>query len=264
MTPADTNLNESSHPATNRVTGINLALVEAIETARKYDQQVAFDVLKAEETCMDARARNTLMHRFKSNGQRTNTRIKRADQEHEIRTQLCTLDNTLQTAEKEKKAAIEKVKILKAEKKQVSGGKKRKYRTAGTRKPFPAFEPSLSASSKENASSSMLHTSAPDTVCTDLVPPLPPSPVRQSFTPSTIPFEPLHHSYPTQNPPEEDPFLLLLSSSGPTPTPTQLLKRTASTRQVTTLTRLQGRIPRQLDFRDVDDPMNCNGVGREV
>lgn len=99
---------------------------------RQYDQQVAFDILKAEETCVDARTRNTLMHCFKSNGQHTNACIKRADQEHEICTKLYMLDDTLEAAEKEKKAAIEKIKTLKVEKKQVSSGKRRKYCTAGT------------------------------------------------------------------------------------------------------------------------------------
>ncbi|KAJ8489244.1 hypothetical protein ONZ45_g13660 [Pleurotus djamor] len=64
LSPADTNMNEGSHPATNQRTGIALSLLEAILTAREYDKTAVEKIRRAEEDHVLPNQHNTVGHRL--------------------------------------------------------------------------------------------------------------------------------------------------------------------------------------------------------
>ncbi|KIJ47602.1 hypothetical protein M422DRAFT_248597 [Sphaerobolus stellatus SS14] len=103
---ADNNLNETSHPATNRAKGINLALAEAIEVTHPYDWQVYHDYKKSLDTCVLKNPRNTLKHHYISNRHHANSCALIYDQDHAVHEKLTA-----------------RCKALRDEKKQTSGGK---------------------------------------------------------------------------------------------------------------------------------------------
>ncbi|KIJ42596.1 hypothetical protein M422DRAFT_254378 [Sphaerobolus stellatus SS14] len=67
---ADTNLNEGSHPQTNRATGTSLTLLEAIEMARDLDERKAEELELAKKLCLLPNRHNTDEHRYMNNGSR--------------------------------------------------------------------------------------------------------------------------------------------------------------------------------------------------
>ncbi|GJJ06959.1 hypothetical protein Clacol_001156 [Clathrus columnatus] len=78
--------------------------------------------------------------------------MRQVNKDCEVCTKLCALDNILEAAEREKKVAIQNLKVIKAKKKEISSGKKCKYyHSAGTLKPMPVSEP-MTTGSKENDS----------------------------------------------------------------------------------------------------------------
>ncbi|KIJ33118.1 hypothetical protein M422DRAFT_783248 [Sphaerobolus stellatus SS14] len=117
LSPADNNLNETSHPATNRATGIRLSLVEAIEMAKPYDLQVWRDWMALDITC------------------RMVSRALKYDEDHGIRTKLNDINRQLAELDEEQRVIAAKKKASREEKKQTSGGKKRKTKVATGRRP---------------------------------------------------------------------------------------------------------------------------------
>ncbi|KIJ50654.1 hypothetical protein M422DRAFT_777023 [Sphaerobolus stellatus SS14] len=157
--PSDSNLNESSHPATNRATGINLPLPQAIEGAFKCDRQVAHDRAVAKEQSILINHRNNLTQRLAANGNRVANRAKKADKEVEVRTMLSALEAKMAVVAQQQKDVGEEMKALRAQKKQASGGKKRNLKSSGRGQPTPAFKsiPSTSATKENDPFLTSLH-----------------------------------------------------------------------------------------------------------
>ncbi|KAF8514442.1 hypothetical protein BU17DRAFT_94529 [Hysterangium stoloniferum] len=136
--PTNTNLNEQSHQATNRATGVHIPLAEAIDSAFEYDKQISRELQLASENCILTNHRNTLTHRFISNNHRTSLCIERVDTADRIRKEVTNIEIKLAAALEEKKIAIENVNQLRTEKKQVASGKKINLKTSGRGFPTPA------------------------------------------------------------------------------------------------------------------------------
>ncbi|KAF8508185.1 hypothetical protein BU17DRAFT_70896 [Hysterangium stoloniferum] len=136
--PTNTNLNEQSHQATNRATGVHIPLAEAIDSAFEYDKQISRELQLASENCILTNHQNTLTHWFISNNHRTSLRIERVDTADRIRKEVTNIEIKLAAALEEKKIAIENVNQLRTEKKQVSSGKKINLKTSGRGFPTPA------------------------------------------------------------------------------------------------------------------------------
>ncbi|KIJ44794.1 hypothetical protein M422DRAFT_30241 [Sphaerobolus stellatus SS14] len=130
LSPADNNLNETLHPATNCATGIRLSTVEAIETAKPYDLQVWRDRMALDITCVQKNPHNTIKHRLASNGQRMVRRALKYDEDYRIRDKLNDINGQLAELDEEQRVIAAKKKALREEKKQTSGGKKWKTKVA--------------------------------------------------------------------------------------------------------------------------------------
>ncbi|KIJ24642.1 hypothetical protein M422DRAFT_274520 [Sphaerobolus stellatus SS14] len=193
LSPADNNLNETSHPATNRATGIALPLVEAIERARPYDIQVLTDLQKLEETCVQRNPHNTLKHRFSSNGHRHNSRSLKYDEAHEKREKLAGIDKRLAKVEEDRRWLETQSKALRAERKLASGGKRTHTKVAPGRHPtLPAFGKCIVADPvKENENPFLVVAS---TSALTLDPELEPLPPTLSYFPSSVTPSPFYSS----------------------------------------------------------------------
>ncbi|KIJ45034.1 hypothetical protein M422DRAFT_251232 [Sphaerobolus stellatus SS14] len=196
LSPADNNLNETSHPATNKATGIGLTLVEVIETTKPYDLQVYTDRKKLDETCVQRNLHNTIMHRLASNGRRMNSRALRSNEDHEMRVKLTAITQQLAEVNEQKRALAARSKELREVKKQTSGGKNRKLKVAAGRRPtLPECGDIVRYSEKENqdpfVDTSGLSGPTPLQLDPALEPP-PPSAYSSSFAP-----KPTLYSYPS-------------------------------------------------------------------
>ncbi|KAJ7291881.1 hypothetical protein C8J57DRAFT_1588616 [Mycena rebaudengoi] len=69
-TPSTTNTNEAQHHWTNSLAGIKLSPVEALESRRKIDQNVADEIKRSMETGILSNPNNELTHRISRNAQR--------------------------------------------------------------------------------------------------------------------------------------------------------------------------------------------------
>ncbi|KIJ30815.1 hypothetical protein M422DRAFT_267645 [Sphaerobolus stellatus SS14] len=193
LSPAGNNLNETSHPATNRATGIALPLVEAIERARPYDIQVLTDLQKLEETCVQRNPHNTLRHRFSSNGHRHNSRSLKYDEAHEKREKLAGIDKRLAKVEEDRRRLETQSKALRAERKLASGSKRTHTKVTPSRRPtLPAFGERIVADpAKENENPFLVVAS---TSALTLDPELEPPPPTLSYFPSSVTPSPFYSS----------------------------------------------------------------------
>ncbi|KIJ43436.1 hypothetical protein M422DRAFT_253319 [Sphaerobolus stellatus SS14] len=109
----DTNLKESSHPATNRFTGINLSLMEAIEGAEELDEIIADKLDIADANCMPVRQHNTLQERLTKNVGRANSRAKKNHTTNEAQLELDTLNKQIKDLGQQKKDLEQRKKVIK-------------------------------------------------------------------------------------------------------------------------------------------------------
>ncbi|KAJ7743687.1 hypothetical protein DFH07DRAFT_964017 [Mycena maculata] len=82
-TPSTTNTNEAQHHWTNSLTGIKLTPVEALESRRKVDQNVAREIQMSMQTGILSNSNNELAHRMARNGQRQSAAARRARESRE-------------------------------------------------------------------------------------------------------------------------------------------------------------------------------------
>ncbi|KAJ7663763.1 hypothetical protein DFH06DRAFT_986442, partial [Mycena polygramma] len=82
-TPSTTNTNEAQHHWTNLQTGIRLTPVEALESRRKVDENVAQEIKMSLETGILPNHNNELSHRMARNGQRQSAAARRARESSE-------------------------------------------------------------------------------------------------------------------------------------------------------------------------------------
>ncbi|KAJ7652760.1 hypothetical protein DFH06DRAFT_1475142 [Mycena polygramma] len=80
-TPSTTNTNEAQHHWTNSLTGIRLTPVEALESRRKVDENVAQEIKMSLQTGILPNQNNELSHRMARNGQRQSAAARRARDE---------------------------------------------------------------------------------------------------------------------------------------------------------------------------------------
>ncbi|KAJ7615487.1 hypothetical protein FB45DRAFT_757736 [Roridomyces roridus] len=121
LTPGD-NLNESAHPYTNKHTGTNLSLLEAIDSAYKLDCEVEAKLCQIIASGVLMNHRNTKPERDSNNARRRESHRKQAADRFEARTELQELDDAIQRSAAETKQLREQKKALQS----TSGVKKTK------------------------------------------------------------------------------------------------------------------------------------------
>ncbi|KAJ6492327.1 hypothetical protein C8R45DRAFT_1073581 [Mycena sanguinolenta] len=99
LTPGDTNLNESAHPYTNRHTGTNLLLLEAIES-------------KTKKSAILVNHRNTKTQRDRNNAACCESHRRQAVARSEARTELEDLTDAIERSAAEMRQLREKTKAL--------------------------------------------------------------------------------------------------------------------------------------------------------
>ncbi|KAJ6620851.1 hypothetical protein B0H10DRAFT_1689824, partial [Mycena sp. CBHHK59/15] len=82
-TPSTTNTNEAQHHWTNTLTGIKLTPVEALESRREVDQNVAREIEMSLETGILSNPNNEISHRMARNFQRQTTAARKARESRE-------------------------------------------------------------------------------------------------------------------------------------------------------------------------------------
>ncbi|KAJ6553661.1 hypothetical protein B0H10DRAFT_2375645, partial [Mycena sp. CBHHK59/15] len=82
-TPSTTNTNEAQHHWTNTLTGIKLTPVEALESRREVDQNVAREIEMSLETGILSNPNNEISHRMARNSQRQTTAARKARESRE-------------------------------------------------------------------------------------------------------------------------------------------------------------------------------------
>ncbi|KAJ7906219.1 hypothetical protein B0H13DRAFT_1716365 [Mycena leptocephala] len=82
-TPSTTNTNEAQHHWTNTLEGIKLTPVEALESRRKVDQNVAEQIKMSLETDILSNPNNEFSHRLARNSQRQSTVARKAHESRE-------------------------------------------------------------------------------------------------------------------------------------------------------------------------------------
>ncbi|KAJ6563092.1 hypothetical protein DFH09DRAFT_1364226 [Mycena vulgaris] len=82
-TPSTTNTNEAQHHWTNSLAGIKLSPVEALESRRKIDQNVADEIKMSMETGILSNPNNELSHRMSRNSQRQSTIARKSRESRE-------------------------------------------------------------------------------------------------------------------------------------------------------------------------------------
>ncbi|KIJ34397.1 hypothetical protein M422DRAFT_263539 [Sphaerobolus stellatus SS14] len=130
----DTNLNESSHPATNRFMGINLSLMEAIEGAEELDEIIADKLDIADANCMLVRQHNTLQERLTKNVGRANSRTKKNHTTNKAQFELDTLNKQIKDLGQQKKDLEQRKKVIK----HANGVRERRPRIAAKGKLVPS------------------------------------------------------------------------------------------------------------------------------
>ncbi|KAJ3491080.1 hypothetical protein NLJ89_g11374 [Agrocybe chaxingu] len=105
LTPGNTNLNESAHPFTNKHTGINLPLLDAIKQAQALDMDVEKTVHQSEDSCI-------LETRANAAAEREDTAATLKDIDHELK----SLTQAQKDGRDHAKELRERKKVLQAEK----------------------------------------------------------------------------------------------------------------------------------------------------
>jgi len=102
-----------------------------LRSAEQYDRLILADILRTQENSILKNKRNTLTHRYSSNGRRSSYRAKRVDQDHQKRAAVAAIETELAAEKAKVKAAIQRTKDLRDQKKLLSNGKRINTHTAG-------------------------------------------------------------------------------------------------------------------------------------
>ncbi|KAF8161444.1 hypothetical protein B0H34DRAFT_840756 [Crassisporium funariophilum] len=121
LTPPTTNVGESQHHWTNINTGIMLALLEAILTAREIDEKVAAEIKAALETGVLKNHRNDTFTRLSRSTARATQAFKKAREGRKQKKALNVVDEELASLKDTQKENAARIKELKAAKSSMLG-----------------------------------------------------------------------------------------------------------------------------------------------
>ncbi|KAJ6474954.1 hypothetical protein C8R45DRAFT_1010906, partial [Mycena sanguinolenta] len=146
-TPSTTNTNESQHHWTNALTGIKLTPVEALESRRKVDQNVADEIQLSLESGILTNSNNDLLHRMARNSQCQTATVRKSR------------ESRIDAEAEKRRASTALTKDLKAQLKAVKA-------TSGKRGKSKAKTVILSASSSGRVKMTQSRTAAPRMIAT--------------------------------------------------------------------------------------------------
>ncbi|KAF7367098.1 hypothetical protein MSAN_00969300 [Mycena sanguinolenta] len=115
-TPASTNTGEGQHHWTKSLTGTKLSLVEAIETARKVDQDVAREIEIAIKSGILVNPRNESVHRLACNTTRAATTIRKSHESRQRADERALLQMEIEAEQAARKASAMRLKDLRERK----------------------------------------------------------------------------------------------------------------------------------------------------
>ncbi|KAL1694681.1 hypothetical protein GGG16DRAFT_100370 [Schizophyllum commune] len=102
-TDMTTNINESAHPFTNKMTGIGRPLAESIERARTADRLVFEQLEECAQRCVLLNTKNTFSDRHRANRLRQESRIRTKAEKASKEEQLAHLNDVIKDAQQQKK-----------------------------------------------------------------------------------------------------------------------------------------------------------------
>ncbi|KAJ6607624.1 hypothetical protein B0H10DRAFT_2227630 [Mycena sp. CBHHK59/15] len=123
-TPATTNTGEAQHAWTNSRTGIGLSLVEAMESGRKLDNEVAREIEISIKSGVLLNSRNESSHRQGRNSTRNSTRMRKSHEASEQSEELARITLKKVSLKEQKKQVGAELKDLQALEKTVRQGAK--------------------------------------------------------------------------------------------------------------------------------------------
>ncbi|KAK7058087.1 hypothetical protein R3P38DRAFT_3342182 [Favolaschia claudopus] len=122
-TARNTNIGEGMHAWTNRATGINLALVDGMEGARKLDYKTVRELEISTNSGVLLNTNNTQYHRLVRNNSRASTAARKIREAHEQEDQVTELQAKLDASRAMRKESMAMEKELQAELKAAKGNK---------------------------------------------------------------------------------------------------------------------------------------------
>ncbi|KAJ6576249.1 hypothetical protein B0H10DRAFT_2236540 [Mycena sp. CBHHK59/15] len=114
-TPSTTNTNEAQHHWTNSLTGIKLTPVEALESRREVDENVAHEIKMSLRTGILSNPNNELSHRMARNSQRQSAAACKAHESREAADTSAELRRQLEAEAEKRRASTLLTKSLKAQ-----------------------------------------------------------------------------------------------------------------------------------------------------
>ncbi|KAF7353417.1 hypothetical protein MSAN_01530800 [Mycena sanguinolenta] len=115
-TPDTTNMGEGQHHWTNSLTGTKLSLVEAIESARKVDQDVAREIEIAIKSGILVNPRNESVHRLAHNTTRAATTMRKSHESRQLADERALIQREIEAEQAARKASAARLKELKERK----------------------------------------------------------------------------------------------------------------------------------------------------
>ncbi|KAJ6572354.1 hypothetical protein B0H10DRAFT_2237523 [Mycena sp. CBHHK59/15] len=116
-TPSTTNTNEAQHHWTNSLTGTKLTPVEALESRRRVDQNVADEIKMSLKTGILSNSNNELSHRMARNSQRQSAVARRATESRDAANVSKDLQRRIDEEAEKRRLSNETTKFLKAQRK---------------------------------------------------------------------------------------------------------------------------------------------------
>ncbi|KAJ7182716.1 hypothetical protein C8R43DRAFT_868399 [Mycena crocata] len=123
-TPSTTNTNEAQHHWTNKLTGIGLSLVEAIESARKVDEGVAEDFELSLRTGVLANPHNEVVNRMSRNTQRQSSSARKSQEARDSANLTKQIRDEMAVEAESRRISNTRTKGLQAQLKAMKGGSK--------------------------------------------------------------------------------------------------------------------------------------------
>ncbi|KAJ6605854.1 hypothetical protein B0H10DRAFT_2195382 [Mycena sp. CBHHK59/15] len=114
-TPSTTNTNEAQHHWTNSLTGTKLTPVEALESRRRVDQNVADEIKMPLKTGILSNSNNELSHRMARNSQRQSAVARRATESRDAANVSKDLQRRIDEEAEKRRLSNETTKFLKAQ-----------------------------------------------------------------------------------------------------------------------------------------------------
>ncbi|KAJ6536654.1 hypothetical protein B0H10DRAFT_1971906 [Mycena sp. CBHHK59/15] len=124
-TPSTTNTNEAQHHWTNSLTGTKLTPVEALESRRRVDQNVADEIKMSLKTGILSNSNNELSHRMARNSQRQSAVARRATESRDAANVSKDLQCRIDEEAEKRRLSNETTKFLKAQLKDAKSTSKR-------------------------------------------------------------------------------------------------------------------------------------------